>query len=356
MDAPGGEVDGEVRRLRPAPVQQGRGGVVEGVEGGHVLLAPAHVPQGAAPADHLCRAVEDDGRVLLLPGRRRAEALAEGAQGLGAEPEPLADALGLPGGLPPGNGRLPQQQGAVVAEKGRQGRAGGHAHHPLGRDAHLDGVSQLHRQGGRAGGGGAEEGELEPSGIPEGGEHRADEHQDPPQPQGRAEGQKHQRPDDPAAQGGDGLLPRPAGGQEPRRQGRAALQSAPGGQKARQAEARQPDQPRLGGLVQGDSGDFHSLSPSSFGLGVHGLMAYCSRGWRKSLSGNGLRHFSPGGRVPAGETQRNSPFIYRFPIAFPAKSGILYDELFYTLRDERRNCYGESDYRQHLRRRLYPAG
>ena len=184
MDAPGGEVDGKVPRLRPAPVQQGGGCVVEGVEGGDVLLVPAHVPQRAAPAHHLRRPVEDHRRILLLLGGRDGEALAQGPQGLGAQPQPAADTVALqPLGLPPGDGGLPEHQGAVVAQYAGEDCAGRHPRQPLAGKAHLQGVGQLHGQGGSGGGEGAEEGVAEPFGLPEGGEHgahRRGERQRPP--------------------------------------------------------------------------------------------------------------------------------------------------------------------------------
>ena len=102
MDTPAGKVDGEVRRFRPAPLHDGGGGVIEGIEGGEIVLVPAHVPQRAAPAHHLGGPVEDDGGILLLPGGGRADALAEGAQRVGAQPQALTEAVRLPRGLAPG--------------------------------------------------------------------------------------------------------------------------------------------------------------------------------------------------------------------------------------------------------------
>ena len=262
VDAAVGEVGGEVLRLRPAPGQEGGGSVVEGVEGGDILLVPAQVPEGAAPADHLRGSVKDHGGVLLLLGGRSAEALVEGAEGLGAEAEALAEAVALPGSPAAGHGRLPQQQGAVVAEEPRQDRAGQQPQDALPGQAHLQGVGQLHRQGGPGGGEGAEQGVLEPDGVPKGGEDGLDEHQHPRRPEGRAEIQKNKAPRHAPGQRGQGLTARPQGGQEPRRQRGPPLQAAAGGEKSRQSVPRQPDDPPVPQPVQGDAADLHSLSPS----------------------------------------------------------------------------------------------
>ena len=73
MDAPVREVAGEVLGQGPAPLQQEGGCVVQGVEGAGVLLLPAELAQGAAPAHLLRRPVKDHRRVLLR-GHRSAAA------------------------------------------------------------------------------------------------------------------------------------------------------------------------------------------------------------------------------------------------------------------------------------------
>ena len=47
MDAPGGEVQGEILRLCRAAAQQRRAGIVEGIVGGVIVLLPADGAQDA---------------------------------------------------------------------------------------------------------------------------------------------------------------------------------------------------------------------------------------------------------------------------------------------------------------------
>ena len=65
MDAPVREVAGKVLGQGSPPLHQIGRGVVQGVEGAGVLLLPAELAQGAAPADLLRRPVKDHRRVLL---------------------------------------------------------------------------------------------------------------------------------------------------------------------------------------------------------------------------------------------------------------------------------------------------
>ena len=73
MDAPVREVAGKVLGQGSPPLHQIGGGVVQGVEGAGVLLLPAELAQGAAPAHLLRRPVKDHRRVLLR-GHRGAAA------------------------------------------------------------------------------------------------------------------------------------------------------------------------------------------------------------------------------------------------------------------------------------------
>ena len=73
---------------------------------------------------------------------------------------------------------------------------------------------------------------------------------------------EYQASSDPPRQSGEAVLPGPAGRQEASRQRRAALQTAPGGEKTCRPVARQPERLSRGGPFQGNVGDLHSLSPS----------------------------------------------------------------------------------------------
>ena len=82
VEAPVRKIPGEVLRQGAAPGHHGGGGVVHGVEGGGIVLLPAPVPQGAAPAQLSGGPVKDDGHVVVVPGRAKG-----GPQGLGQGPE-----------------------------------------------------------------------------------------------------------------------------------------------------------------------------------------------------------------------------------------------------------------------------
>ena len=75
MDAAVGEVNGEVLGLGLAPFKEVGGGVIEGIEGGGVILLPAQLAQGAPTAYLFSRPVEDDGGILLLWRRGAAHAV-----------------------------------------------------------------------------------------------------------------------------------------------------------------------------------------------------------------------------------------------------------------------------------------
>ena len=85
MDAAAGKVLGKVPRLPPAPVQHGLGGVVQGVEGGHVVPLPAVGAEGAGAAHLTGRPVEDGGHVVVVLGRPEGgpHGVVQGAEGLG---------------------------------------------------------------------------------------------------------------------------------------------------------------------------------------------------------------------------------------------------------------------------------
>ena len=57
---------GKVLCLPPAPVQHGGQSVIQGVEGGDVITLPTGIPQGTAPADPVCRAVEDNSGIVVV--------------------------------------------------------------------------------------------------------------------------------------------------------------------------------------------------------------------------------------------------------------------------------------------------
>lgn len=77
MDAAVGEVNGEVLGLGLAPLEEVGSSVIEGVEGGGVILLPAQLAQGAPPAYLFCRPVKDDGGILLLWRRGAAHAVVQ---------------------------------------------------------------------------------------------------------------------------------------------------------------------------------------------------------------------------------------------------------------------------------------
>ena len=66
MDAAVGEVNREVLGLDLAPLKEVGGGVIEGIEGGGVILLPAQLAQCAPTAYLFSRPVKDDGGVFLL--------------------------------------------------------------------------------------------------------------------------------------------------------------------------------------------------------------------------------------------------------------------------------------------------
>ena len=96
VEAPVGKIPGEILRQGAAPGHHGGGGVVHGVEGGGVVLLPAPVPQGAAPAQLSGGPVKNDGHVVVVPGRAKggAQGLGQGAKGGGGRLQlPLDQAL-----------------------------------------------------------------------------------------------------------------------------------------------------------------------------------------------------------------------------------------------------------------------
>jgi len=75
MDAAVGEVNGEVLGLGLSALEEVGSSVIEGVEGGGVILLPAQLAQGAPPAYLFRRPVKDDGGVFLLRRRGAAHAV-----------------------------------------------------------------------------------------------------------------------------------------------------------------------------------------------------------------------------------------------------------------------------------------
>ena len=69
MQAPAGEKEGEILRLRFAPFQHGAAGVVKGVVGLAVLRLPTPLYQQAAAA-HLLGSLVEDHRGILTGLRR----------------------------------------------------------------------------------------------------------------------------------------------------------------------------------------------------------------------------------------------------------------------------------------------
>ena len=255
---------GEIRRLGPSPLQHQRRCVVKGVKGRHILLIPAQIPQGASPADHLRRPVEDDGGIFLpaLLGRRR-KALSQGPQGFRAQTQPLPQPFGFSGGLSPRDNGFPHKEGAVMAQNGGQGGAGRHPQQAGAIDSHLQRVGQLHRQCSPCRRPWPEPALHKPLGISKGGQHGVNQHQDSAAAQRRAEWEEGQASRRAAKQRSHRIFPGLASGREPRRQRRASFQAAPGGKESRRAVPGQPEQ--FSGIkpFQGNIGDFHSLSPST---------------------------------------------------------------------------------------------
>ena len=97
MDAAVGEVLGEVLGLGLAPFQEKGRGVVEGIEGGGVLLLPAQFTQGAAPAHPLRRPVKDHRRVLLRGRGGAVHAVVQFPQSVRRVAQPLPQGLFLGG-------------------------------------------------------------------------------------------------------------------------------------------------------------------------------------------------------------------------------------------------------------------
>jgi hypothetical protein len=88
-------VVGKVPGLPLAPLHHGLGGVVEGVEGGHIAPLPALAAQGAGAAHLAGRPVKDSGYVVVVAGRAEggAHGLVEGAEGVGGVLQTAAGAL-----------------------------------------------------------------------------------------------------------------------------------------------------------------------------------------------------------------------------------------------------------------------
>ncbi len=105
----------KVAGLRPAPLYHGRCGIIEGVEGGGVILLPAAPPQRTAPADPAGRPVKDGGDVVVVPGglEGRPQGVPQGAEGPGGGLQLLLhQLLGTQVGRPRGVGRDPDAQAA----------------------------------------------------------------------------------------------------------------------------------------------------------------------------------------------------------------------------------------------------
>ena len=66
MEAAVGEVAGVVAGHSPPPLQHGGRGVVEGVEGGHIVPLPAAGPEGAGPAHPTGRPVKDRRHIVVV--------------------------------------------------------------------------------------------------------------------------------------------------------------------------------------------------------------------------------------------------------------------------------------------------
>ena len=267
MDAPVGEVPGEVLWLRPAPLHHGGGGVVQGVEGGVVVRLPAPVPKAAPPALAAGHPVEDGGHVVVVfrAPEGGAQGVVQGPEGQGGVLQLLLDdALGpqvrralhlrgQPAPQPP-EGPLRREQKEHPGQKGfiQEGQVqppvpGPQHRRAVGQDVDQGGphpplaLAQPGRQSRQAVGHGAERGCLagqvdghsngRPLGhpgnrppLPRGGHHHQ-HRQDPAQGDVFIQPQRRQRRQTGAQQGGGpdepGLLPglvhRPAGegGQRP---------------------------------------------------------------------------------------------------------------------------------------------
>ena len=66
VEAAVGEVAGVVAGHSPPPLQHGGRGVVEGVEGGHIVPLPAAGPEGAGPAHPTGRPVKDRRHIVVV--------------------------------------------------------------------------------------------------------------------------------------------------------------------------------------------------------------------------------------------------------------------------------------------------
>ena len=77
MDAAVGEVNREVLGLGLAPLKEVGSSVIEGIEGGGVILLPAQLAQCAPTAYLFSRPVKDDGGVFLLRRRGAAHAVVQ---------------------------------------------------------------------------------------------------------------------------------------------------------------------------------------------------------------------------------------------------------------------------------------
>ena len=124
MDAPGGEVQGEILRLGRATAQQRRTGIIEGVVGGVIVLLPAVGAQDAGAA-HLLRRPVEDHRGILRRGRGRVpeEAVVQGAQSRSGLLQP-AGLCRLSGCIRPGGtlcaGRQPAPGQQQIGRTARQ--------------------------------------------------------------------------------------------------------------------------------------------------------------------------------------------------------------------------------------------
>ena len=93
METPAGKIAGEILRLPTPPVQHGLGGVVQCVEGGHIVPLPAAGAQRTAPAHPAGRPVKYRSHVVIVPGRTKGgpHGVVQGTEGLGGGLQPLFD-------------------------------------------------------------------------------------------------------------------------------------------------------------------------------------------------------------------------------------------------------------------------
>ena len=124
MDAPGGEVQGEILRLGRAAAQQRRAGIVEGIVGGIIVLLPTDGAQDTGAA-HLLRRPVEDHRGIFRRGRGRVpeEAVVQGAQSRSGLLQP-AGLCRLSGCIRPGGtlcaGRQPAPGQQQIGRTARQ--------------------------------------------------------------------------------------------------------------------------------------------------------------------------------------------------------------------------------------------